>query len=46
MAAAAARSCPVRFVNMPGTNHYDIVFGLASRESPLAKAVLETMGLP
>ena len=31
---------------MPGTNHYDIVFGLANRESPLAKAVLETMGLP
>jgi len=46
MAAAAARGCPVRFVTMPGTNHYDIVFGLAHRESPLAKAVLETMGLP
>jgi len=46
MGAAAARGCPVRFVTMPGTNDYDIVFGLAHRESPLAKAVLETMGLP
>jgi arylformamidase len=45
VAAAAARGCPVRFVTMPGTNHYDIVFGLANRESPLANAVLETMGL-
>jgi arylformamidase len=45
MAAAMARGCPVRFVPMPGTNHYDIVFGLAGRESPLAHAVIETMGL-
>ena len=45
MAAAVARGCPVRFVAMPGTNHYDLVFGLAQRESPLAKVVLETMGL-
>ena len=45
MAAAVARGCPARFVAMPGTNHYDIVFGLANRESPLANAVLETMGL-
>jgi arylformamidase len=45
MAAAMARGCPVRFVPMPSTNHYDIVFGLAERESPLAHAVFETMGL-
>jgi arylformamidase len=45
MAAAMARGCPVRFVSMPSTNHYDIVFGLAERESPLAHAVIETMGL-
>jgi arylformamidase len=45
MAAAMARCCPVRFVTMPGTSHYDIVFGLAKRDSPLANAVLETMGL-
>ena len=45
LAAAAARGCPARFVAMPGTSHYDIVFGLAKRESPLAKAVLETMRL-
>jgi len=45
MAAAIARGCPVRFVAMPGTNHYDIVFGLANRETPLANAVFETMGL-
>jgi arylformamidase len=45
MAAAMARGCPVRFVPMPGTSHYDIVFGLTKRESPLAQAVIETMGL-
>jgi arylformamidase len=45
MAAAMARGCPVRFVSMPSTNHYDIVFGLAEQESPLAHAVFETMGL-
>jgi arylformamidase len=45
MAAAMARGCPVRFVPMPSTSHYDIVFGLAERESPLAHAVIETMGL-
>jgi hypothetical protein len=45
MAAAVARGCPARFVAMPATSHYDIVFGLAERESPLANAVLETMGL-
>ena len=45
MAAAIARCCPVRFIAMPDTNHYDIVFGLANRETPLANAVLETMGL-
>jgi arylformamidase len=45
MAAAMALRCSVRFVTMPGTSHYDIVFGLAKRESPLANAVLETMGL-
>ncbi len=45
MAAAVALGCPARFVAMPGTSHYDIVFGLAKRESPLANAVLETMGL-
>jgi arylformamidase len=45
MAAAMARGCPVRFVPMPGTSHYDIVFGLAEPESPLAHAVIETMGL-
>ena len=45
MAAAIARCCPVRFIAMPDTNHYDILFGLANRETPLANAVLETMGL-
>ena len=45
MAAAVARGCPARFAPMPGTNHYYIVFGLAERGSPLANAVLETMGL-
>jgi arylformamidase len=45
MAAVMARGCPVRFVPMPATSHYDIVFGLAERESPLAHAVIETMGL-
>ena len=45
MAAAMARCCPVRFVTMPDTSHYDIVFGLAKRDSPLANTVLETMGL-
>jgi arylformamidase len=45
MAAVMARGCPVRFVQMPGTSHYDIVFGLAEPDSPLAQAVIETMGL-
>lgn len=45
IAAAMARDCPVRFVPMPGTSHYDIVFGLAERENPLASTVIETMGL-
>jgi arylformamidase len=45
MAAAVTRGCPARFVAMPGASHYDIVFGLAKRESPLANAVFETMGL-
>jgi arylformamidase len=45
MAAVMARGCHVRFVPMPGTSHYDIVFGLAQRESPLAQAVIEVMGL-
>jgi arylformamidase len=45
MAAAMARGCPVRFVLMPGTSHYDIVFGLADPESPLAQMVIETMRL-
>jgi arylformamidase len=45
MAAAVARGCPTRFVAMPSASHYDIVFGLAKRESPLANAVLETMEL-
>jgi arylformamidase len=45
MAAAAARGCAVRFVEMPGTNHYDIVFGLAELESTLAQSVIEVMGL-
>ena len=45
MAAAMALGCPVRFVPMPSSSHYDIVFGLAERESPLAHAVIETMGL-
>ena len=45
MAAAMARGCPVRFVAMPGTNHFDIVFGLAERQSLLARAVIEAMGL-
>jgi arylformamidase len=45
MAAAMARGCDVRFVPMPGTNHYDIVLGLAERESPLVQAVIEMMGL-
>ena len=44
MAAAMARGCPVRFIPMPGTNHFDIVFGLADRASPLARAVIGTMG--
>jgi len=30
---------------MPGTNHYDIVFGLADRKNPLGNAVIETMDL-
>jgi arylformamidase len=45
MAAAMARGCGVHFVPMPGTNHYDIVFGLAEPESPLAQKVIEVMGL-
>jgi arylformamidase len=45
MAAAMARGCPVRFVPMPGTSHYDIVFGLAEPQSPLARAVIDAMGL-
>ena len=45
MAAAAARGCRVRFVQMPGTSHYDIVFGLAEPESTLARTVIEAMGL-
>ena len=45
MAAAMARGCPIRFVPMPRTSHYDIVFGLAEQESPLAHATIETMGL-
>ena len=45
MAAAAAQGCRVRFVQMPGTSHYDIVFGLADPESPLARTVIEAMGL-
>jgi arylformamidase len=46
MAATAARGCAVRFVPMPGTSHYDIVFGLADPENPLAQAVVKVMGLP
>jgi len=45
MAAVSARGCPVRFVPMPGTNHFDIVFGLTERDGPLAQATIETMGL-
>jgi arylformamidase len=45
MAAAMARGCHVCFVPMPGTSHYDIVFGLAEPESPLAQVVIEAMGL-
>jgi len=45
MAAAKARGCTTRFVPMPGTNHFDIVFGLADRENPLAQATIDTMGL-
>jgi arylformamidase len=45
VALAKARGCPVRFVPMAGTNHFDIVFGLADPASPLAQAVMETMGL-
>ena len=45
MAAMMARGCPVHFVPMAGTNHYDIVFGLAERASPLARMVIEVMGL-
>ena len=45
LALAKARGCPVRFVPMPGTNHFDIVFGLADPASPLTQAVMETMGL-
>jgi hypothetical protein len=41
MAAAVGRGCPVCFVPMPGTNHNDIVFGLADWEGPLAHAVIE-----
>jgi arylformamidase len=40
-----SRGCPVRFVPMPGTSHFDIVFGLADPQSPLAQATIETMGL-
>jgi arylformamidase len=45
MAAAMARGCPVRFVPMPETSHYDIVFGLADPKNPLARTVIEIMGL-
>jgi arylformamidase len=45
MAAAMARGCSVRFVPMPGTSHYDIVFGLADPENPLARTAIEVMGL-
>jgi arylformamidase len=45
MAAAMARGCPVRFVPMPGTSHYDIVFGLADPENLLARMAIEVMGL-
>jgi len=45
MAAVMARGCPVRFVPMPGTNHFDIVFGLADSQSPLAQATIDIMGL-
>jgi arylformamidase len=45
MAAVKARGCPTRFVSMPGTNHFDIVFGLTDRGNPLAKATMQTMGL-
>jgi arylformamidase len=45
MAAVMARGCPVRFVPMPGTSHFDIVFGLADPQSPLAQATIETMRL-
>src|SRR5215467_4511165 len=37
MAAVMARGCQVRFVPMPGTSHFDIVFGLADPQSPLAQ---------
>jgi arylformamidase len=46
MAGTLARGCPVRFVPMPDTNHFDIVFGLADRASPLARAVIGTWGAP
>jgi arylformamidase len=45
MAATLARGCPVHFVPMAGTNHYDIVFGLAEPASPLARMVIEVLGL-
>jgi arylformamidase len=45
MAAVKARGCPTRFVSMPGTNHFDIVFWLTDRGNPLAKATIQIMGL-
>jgi len=45
MAAVMAGGSAVRFVPMPGTNHFDIVFGLADPQNPLAKATIEAMGL-
>jgi arylformamidase len=44
MAAVKARGCPVRFVPMPGTSHFDIVFGLADPHSPLAQATIRNHG--
>ena len=45
MSAVQARGCPTRFVPMPGSNHFDIVFGLTDPENPLAQATIQTMGL-
>lgn len=45
MEAWRARGFPAQYVDMPGTNHFDIILHLADPSSPLTLAVFAAMGI-